>query len=323
MQALVFAGPDRAELQERPVPSPGQGEVSIRMRIVGICHSDLTLLGGDYIIPFGFPVVPGHEWTGEIIEVGSGVVDFRPGDRVVGECAVSDTSHFGFTMDGALSEVFIASAQWLHHLPDSMGDTAGALVEPFTIAYRATADIDASDTVIVFGAGPIGLCAVASAAAKGARVVVIEPDSSRHSIALQLGAEFVLDPRGDDVPEAIATLTGSRGADVVIEASGHPAAMAGALELARFGGRVVYVGINPGAEVVAPLGRVVAKALRVQGNVGSAGIWPAAIRFLERTGIDLAPVVSASFPISRAVEALHAAEDRRTNIKVHIHADAI
>jgi len=305
------------------VPTPASGEVSIRMRNVGICHSDVTLLGGDYIIPFGFPVVPGHEWTGEVLEVGTSVLKFKPGDRVVGECAVSDTAHFGFTMDGALSEVFLASTQWLHHLPESINDTAGALVEPFTIAYRATANIDASDTVVVFGAGPIGLCAVASAAAQGARVVIVEPQLNRHPIAMQLGAELALDPSTNNVADEVAALTGLRGADLVIEGSGHPSAMAAALELARFGGRVVYVGINPGAEVFAPLGLLVTKALRVQGNVGSAGIWPAALRFLERTGIDLAPMVSASFPLSQAVEALSAANDRSTNIKVHIHGERL
>jgi 2-desacetyl-2-hydroxyethyl bacteriochlorophyllide A dehydrogenase len=321
MKALVYTGPHQAEVAERPAPRPGPGEVLLTMRTVGICHSDLTFLAGDYILPFSWPVVPGPEWIGEVVELGEGVTRFAVGDRVVGECAVTDTSHFGFTMDGALAERFVASADWLHRVPDALDDTMGALVEPFTIGYRAVQDIDASDTVVILGAGPIGLCAVAAAAAKGSRVIVVEPDASRHAIATQFGAEEILDPITEDAPARIHELTDGRGADVVVEGSGNPNAMASALDMACFGGRVVYVGINVGAVAQAPLGRFVEKALRVQGNVGSLGVWPAALRFLERTKLDLSPLVSARFPLSRATEALEAAEDRRANIKVHIHAE--
>lgn len=320
MRALVYTAPHRAEVIERDLPSPGPGEVAVRMQTVGICHSDLTLLDGDYILPFSFPVVPGHEWTGQIVEVGAGVTGFAVGERVVGECAVTDAAHFGFTMDGALAETFLASTEWLHKLPDSLDDTMGALVEPFTIAYRATDGIDASDVVVVLGAGPIGLCAIAAAAAKRARVFVVELDSGRHEIARDFGAELIIDPTSEDAPDRVAELTSGRGGDVVIEASGHPSAMASALEMACFGGRVVYVGINVGAVTEAPLGLVVEKALSVRGNVGSAGFWPAAIRFLERTGLDLSPIVSARFCLEDGIAALEAAEDRRTNIKIHIHA---
>lgn len=318
MQALVYTAPDQAEVQTRPVPTPGTGEVSLRLRRAGICHSDLTFLGGDYIIPFSYPVVPGHEWIAEVAEVGPEVTGFKPGDRVVGECAVSDLEHFGFTMDGALSETFLASAQWLHHVPDSIDDTMGALVEPFTIAYRAVENIDASDTVAILGAGTIGLCATAAAAAKGARVIVIEPSAERQKMAHDFGATAGLDPTSTDAAKALSDLTDGRLADVVIECSGNPQAMASALDLACFGGRIVYVGINVGAQAQANLGRLVERALVVRGNVGSAGIWPAALRFLERTQLDLSPLVSQTFELSAGVDALHAAEDARTNIKVHI-----
>jgi 2-desacetyl-2-hydroxyethyl bacteriochlorophyllide A dehydrogenase len=321
MRALVYAAPHVAELCPRPQPTPSSGEVVVRMKRVGICHSDLTLLGGDYILPFNFPVVPGHEWVGEITAVGDGVDEFSEGDRVVGECAVTDRSHFGFTMDGALAEFFIASASWLHHLPDSLDETMGALVEPFTIGYRATKNIDASDTVVVFGACPIGLCAAAAASAKGARVIMIEPDLNRHTLATKLGAEHVIDPRNTEARALILGLTRGRGADVVIEGSGNPTAMANALEVACFGGRVVYVGIKVGAIAQAPLGLMVEKSLHVRGNVGSTGTWPAALRFLDRTGLDLTPLVTRTFPLSEAVKALDAAEDRKTNVKVHVVAD--
>lgn len=318
MKALVFTGPGAAEIADLAEPRLGRRDVLVRMRAVGLCHSDLGLLGGDYILPFTFPVIPGHEWTGEVAEVGADVTAFRPGDRVVGECAVSDTQHFGFTMDGAAAEYLKAAETWLHRLPDGCDDTMGALTEPFTVGYAATAGTDASHTVAVLGAGPIGLCAIAAAAARGARVVAVEPDPARRELATRLGAESGLDPRAGAA--GLAGLTGGRGADTVIEASGSPAAMADALALAAFGGQVVYVGIKVGARADAPLGLIVERALRIRGQVGSAGVWPAALRFLGRTGLDLRPLVSRRFPLTDAVQAVAAAERRDENIKVQIHA---
>ena len=104
---------------------------------------------------------------------------FAPGDRVVGECVIGQ-EHFGFSISGAAAELFVAKEGWLHALPDELSWTQGALVEPFSCGYYATVradNLDASDTAVVLGAGPIGLGVVAAAAARGVRVVVAEPDA--------------------------------------------------------------------------------------------------------------------------------------------------
>ncbi len=99
-------------------------------RAVGICHSDVDLLEGRYIIPFSYPVIPGHEWAGEVIEVGAKVTDFAPGDRVVGECVIG-MEHFGFSISGAAAEFFVAKSAWLHRIPEQpeldAGRAGGAL----------------------------------------------------------------------------------------------------------------------------------------------------------------------------------------------------
>jgi threonine dehydrogenase-like Zn-dependent dehydrogenase len=272
MRTLVYTEPSVATIIDKERPVPGAGEVLVRMRAVGICHSDFDLLSGKYILPFTYPVVPGHEWTGDVAELGPGVTKFAEGDRVVGECSVADDEHFGFTYDGALSEYFIAPAAWLHRLPDGIDDSVGALVEPFTVAYGATRGIDAADTVVVFGAGPIGLCTVAAAAFKGARVIIAEPDPARRELAAGLGAEHGLDPTASDFLEQVLKLTGGRGADVVVEASGKLPAMATTLLVAGYGARIVNVGINVGDEYPARLGLVVEKQLSIRGQVGSVGI---------------------------------------------------
>src|SRR4051794_8568643 len=157
MKALVFEEPRSASVQELDVPSVAADEVLVRSRNVGICHSDFELYEGRYIIPVSYPIVPGHEWSGEVAEVGSAVTSLRPSDRVVGECVVNNgDDHFGFSIGGADAEYFVAKASWLHRIPDELSFAHGAFVEPFSVAYNATVaagGIDASDSVAVIGGG--------------------------------------------------------------------------------------------------------------------------------------------------------------------------
>src|SRR2546430_6868748 len=139
MRALIYPAPGRAEVIEAERPAVGPGEVLLRSRVVGVCHSDLELLAGRYIIPIGYPITPGHEWAAEVAETGPGVDDLKPGDPVVGECVVGPggRDHFGFSISGAAAEYFTARAEWLHKLPGHLTFTQGAPVEPFSVAYAA------------------------------------------------------------------------------------------------------------------------------------------------------------------------------------------
>jgi L-iditol 2-dehydrogenase len=325
MKALVFEHPHQAVVTERPVPVIAADEVLVRSRAVGICHSDFELLADRYIIPVSFPVIPGHEWAGEIAEVGSGVTGFAAGDRVVGECVVgpSGQDHFGFSISGANAEYFTAKAEWLHRLPDSVSWTAGALVEPFSVAYnavRTAGRVDPSDTVAVVGAGPIGLLCAMAAGASNAKVVLVDPQESRRSWAGRVGAQAALDPASADFADGVAETTGGRGFDVVIESAGVPAAMAAALGMAAHRARLVFVGIDAAGSAPAVLGQIQAKELRVTGIIGSAGLWPQTIRLIGRGVVDPTVLVSARFPLADAVSALDAARDAARNIKVHIES---
>lgn len=323
MKALVFSGRDRASVEEIAVPAIGPDDVLVRSQMVGICHSDFELLGGRYIIGFDYPVTPGHEWAGEVVEVGVNVQNVRPGDRVVGECVVGPQGrdHFGFSIDGAAAEYVRARSEWLHRIPESLSYTLGALVEPFSVAYNATRSlggVDPGDTIAVIGAGPIGLLCMMAVAANGARVVAVEPAASRRSLAERLGAAAGLDPGDASFADAVADQTRGRGFDGVIEAAGAPSAMAMALEIAGSFGRVAYVGINVGSEVPARLGLIQSKSLRLQGMIGSVGVWPQTIRFLASGVVDPARIVTATYPLASATEALSAARDTAGNVKVHI-----
>jgi len=324
MRALQFVAPDQYAVNTLDVPEIGDDEVLLAARSVGICHSDIELLAGRYIIPFEYPVIPGHEWSAEVVATGKSVRTLGAGDRVVGECVIGQ-EHFGFSISGAAAEFFIAKESWLHKLPDNVSWTQGALVEPFSCGYYATVradNLDASDTVVVLGAGPIGLGVVAASAGKRARVIVAEPSVARGDLARQLGADEVVDPLSDTFLEQVQDLTKGQGASVVIEASGKPAAMATALEVAGFQARVVYIGIDVGGSAPAKLGLFQSKELQARGIIGSPGVWPQTLRFLSRSGVDLSPLVTSSYALAEADQAIGAVLEDKSQVKVHITSDA-
>lgn len=324
MKAVQFQDVGKLALADIETPKIGDDEVLVTLRSVGICHSDFELLEGRYIIPFEYPIIPGHEWSGEVAEVGRDVTGFKPGDRVLGECVIG-MDHFGFSISGAAAEYFVVRPEWLHKVPDELTDSQAALVEPFSCAYFAAmraGNVNASDTAVVFGAGPIGLSCVAVAATLGARVIAAEPDATRGDLARQLGAEEVLDPTSDDFVDQVLELTGGQGANVVMEASGQPAAMAATLEVASFNGRLVNIGIDVGRSATAKLGLIQSKQLQIRGTIGSPGVWQDTLRFLARSGLDLTPMITNRFPLDQAPQAYAAARRTDQNVKVHIENGA-
>src|SRR4051794_41147251 len=312
MKALVFEEPRNASVQELDVPSIAADEVLVRSRNVGICHSDFELYEGRYIIPVSYPIIPGHEWSGEVAEVGSAVRTLRQGDRVVGECVVNGgEDHFGFSISGADAEYFVAKASWLHRIPEELSFAHGAFVEPFSVAYNATVaagGIDASDSVAVIGGGPIGLLCALAAATMGGSVTLIEPQAHRRALGLEIGAREALDP---------SEVEGRR-FDVVIEAAGVPAAMASAFPLAAHSARIVFVGIDIGGAAPVEIGLIQSRALQVRGIIGSAGLWPRTIRFMASSGVDPTPLLPAPFALDDGRAALDAARDTSRNVKVQI-----
>jgi L-iditol 2-dehydrogenase len=322
MKALVFERPQHAVIVDVEMPTIAADEVLVRSRNVGICHSDFELYEGRYIIPVSYPIIPGHEWSGEVAEVGNGVTSLRPGDRVVGECVVNNgDDHFGFSISGADAEYFVAKASWLHRIPDELSFTQGAFVEPFSVAYSASVaagGIDASDEVAVIGGGPIGLLCAITAATMGGSVTLIEPQAHRRALGLEIGARRAIDPGAAPLAEQVAEATGGRGFDVVIDAAGAPAAMASAFPMAALGGRIVLVGIDIGGSADVQIGLVQSRALQVRGIIGSAGLWPRTIRFMATSGVDPSPLLTATFPLGDGPAALAAARDTGRSVKVQI-----
>ena len=342
MKAVVFRGPSDMVVEEIPIPAIGPNEVLVRSMASGICHSDFDLLSGKYIVPFSYPVTPGHEWAGQVVEVGSDVTSFNPGDRVVGECPYGcggcvacksgasnycpDANHFGFTENGASSEYFKVQARLLHILPDELSWADGALVEPFTVGYYAInvlGGTDGGQKVIVFGGGNIGACTVAAARGMGATVIGVEPVAERRELLEAVGADHVLNPKDEDFLEKVMDLTDGIGADLAVEASGHKEALQVVLKTARNDGRVVFTGINIGMIVPIELGLIQIKGLNVKGTVGAPDVWPQALQFLSRVKPNLQPIITHRFPLRQAQEAFEVAADRAKSVKVVLVAEEL
>lgn len=243
-------------------PSPGPGEALVRVQSVGICGTDL----GGYLgkMPFfTYPRIPGHELGVEVLSVGDGVTHVKPGDRCAVEpylnCQNCYSCRRGFTnccehhktlgvmSDGGLTERILLPARKLHLAANLTPDQC-ALVETLAIGCHAVdrGNPKAGETVLIIGAGPIGLSALEFAKLSGARPIVMDISEGRLAFVRdQMGVPDTLLPRGDasDIA-ALAALTGGQGADVVIDATGSNKSMVRSMELAAFAGRVVFVGIT-------------------------------------------------------------------------------
>ncbi len=337
MKAVVFTEPNKLEVKEAPDPKIGPDEALVQPKRCGICGSDYSLLEGEYILPISYPVIPGHEWSGVVVEVGSQVKDLSAGDRVVGECAVGCGEcalcksghvnccpvgdHFGFTLDGAMAECVKVKAAWLHKLPDSLSFKEGALIEPFTVGYysiRAIGRVDGGDTVLVSGGGTIGLSAAIVARGMGARVILVEPLSNRRNLAKELGADAVIDPYEGDLIEKVEQLTGGKGADVVIEAAGVDDSLKAVLDLVGYAGRVSFVGINLKETLPVGLGKIQKKGLTIRGILGSPFVWEKALEFLSQVKPNLSLLSTHEFPLEEAKEAFELARKAEQCVKVEL-----
>lgn len=322
MQAAVLRGVGDLRLETLPDPRPASDEVLIRVRAAGVCGTDLHMWLGTNN-EGAFPFIPGHEWMGEIVEVGSGVQSFQVGDRVVGECFL--TCHdcpeckdgmdpvmcrhvqiFGFTWDtpGGFAELHATKPDRLHKVPDNIPDTDAACIEAVSVAYHGIwgngGSIAPFDDVVVFGAGPIGLYAILGCKASGAYVIAVEPETYRADLARSVGADVVLDPGDGRVVDTIRELTEGRGASLVLECSGADSALAASIDVVRKHGRIVLVGQSVGRKVPIEIGMSIWKGACIQGSCDSPYFFPKTLQFMSRT-MDKLPfgkVITHTFPLN-------------------------
>ena len=323
MQALLLEQPKTFRFIDIPEPPPpGPGEAVVRVHAVGICGTDYSGYLGKMPF-FSYPRIPGHELGVEVVAVGPGVANVRPGDRCCVEpyinCQQCSSCQRGLTnccehhqtvgvhCDGGLRPLFTVPARKLHPSP-RLSHAQNALVETLAIGCHAVdrAAPKQEETVLVIGAGPIGLSALEFAKLTGARVIVMDMAASRLAFVRErMGVADTVAASGTAADEAeIASITAGRMCDVVIDATGSNASMAGALRLCSFGGRLVYVGITQ-AEISFPHAPVMHRrelTLLASRNALSRD-FTRIISLIEEGRIDTQPWITHHVPFADTIRA--------------------
>jgi (R,R)-butanediol dehydrogenase/meso-butanediol dehydrogenase/diacetyl reductase len=338
MKSLRWHGRKDLRYDDIPEPSPGPGQLKIKVSLVGICGTDLKeyAYGPVMIPPDKVPLTMGHEFVGYVAAVGEGVTGFNVGDRVsgvgywyCGECYCCKQGFYnicvnqGFTgllTEGCFAEYFVIPAYACYHLPDSVSDESGTMVEPLAVALHAVSQgkVSQGDIVAVVGDGTIGLCTVAAACTAGAaEVYLISRHRGRGEIGRKMGATdvFYLD-EGDPI-EQLQKVTDGIGANVALECVGRPETPQLALDLTRRRGIAVIVGVfdKPG---MIDFGTVMFTERTMVGSSIYIDEGRTAIDLLAKRSIDPAPLITARVPLKDAVKLgfEELINNKESNIKV-------
>jgi L-iditol 2-dehydrogenase len=332
VKAVLIERPNEVAYVELETPTPGPGEVLVRSHAAGVCRTDLEMLHGGLTDPrwVRFPLVPGHEWSGTVAEVGETVSDLQVGDRVVCEgmipcnrcrrCKEGDTQlclnydQIGFTRGGGYGEYVAVPRHVVHRLPDGVSFAAGVLVEPGSCVLRGLerGRPRPGETIGVIGIGTLGSLAVMLARlhAPGALLAYgVRPEELEFARAL--GADGIVHV-GDEDPVAATQRLAGGALDVVIETAGAVEAVRLATQLVRPGGRVVLLGLaGEGKTLELPADRIVLSDMDVIGSCSyPTSTWSRMVRLLERGLVDLDPIVTHRFPTSRFADAFALMDDR-------------
>ncbi len=334
MKAAVFKRQDAMAVIDVPEPRAGAGEVVLKVHDCGICGSDL------HAVQYGLGMKPdtvmGHEFCGEIHELGAGVTGFRKGDRVTalpfiscGECERcrrDDGMHCERTrglglgqLPGGYAEYVMCGAASILKLPDNVSSREGALVEPLSVGLHGVnrANLRSGMGVVVMGAGPIGLSAAIWAIAKGATVVVSELASGRKDLALRLGAAAVVNPQEENPARQVAELTG-RPPEVVFECIGVKSTLGAAIDMVGLHGRVVVLGACMEPDLINPLACIF-KEIGIEFIVGyNRAEFSETIAALASGKIDAKPMITDVVAIDQVPRMFEALKNPGARAKVMV-----
>jgi threonine 3-dehydrogenase len=307
VKALYKSGPQPGfDFVDRPEPEAGAGEVKIRVLRTGLCGTDLHIESWDAWAQSEIktPLIPGHEFFGEVVAVGAGVRDVGIGDRVSGEghivcgtcrnCRAGRrqmcirTSSVGVHRDGAFAEFVVLpeSNVWVH--PAELDADLGAIFDPFGNAVHTALSFPMTgEDVLITGAGPIGLMAAAVSRHIGARFVVITDVSQpRLALARELGVDLAVDVASSSIADAQRSLGMREGFDIGLEMSGHPSALPDMISNMNHGGRIAMLGL-PSQQITVDWAKVVTHMLTIRGIYGREMFetWYAMSAMLQSSGL--------------------------------------
>jgi 2-desacetyl-2-hydroxyethyl bacteriochlorophyllide A dehydrogenase len=327
MRAAVIAEPGSLSVREAPDPEPGPHDVVVAVGACGVCGTDLHIADGEFP-PTPYPIVPGHEFAGTVVELGSDVATgLGIGDRVAvdpslfcGHCAAcragrgnlcANWGAIGDTVDGAFAERVAVPAVNAYRLPEHLSLEQGALVEPLSCAVHGVRRLGVAmgESMLVVGAGTMGLLLIQLLAGAGARVTAVDRVASKLDLATKLGAE--------DTASSIAELGGEL-YDAVVDVTGVPAVIEDGLDAVRRGGRFLVFGVaNADARVAVSPFRIYNDEITVVGSMAVLHSFGAALDLIAQGTISTDGLVSHRLPLEAYPEALDVVRQGQ-GVKVHV-----
>jgi len=335
VKAVCFESPYHVSVVEMPVPAVGPGDVLIRVEAAGVCGTDLHLYVGEFDPKY--PLVPGHEFSGVIVETGKAVTNFRPGDRVAVDPNLScDRCHYcrrelpnhcenreaiGVTRAGAFAEYVVAPEQAVFSIGD-MSFAEGAFIEPLAcVVYgHERARLRLGDSVLIFGAGPIGLLHLQLAKRTGAsQVTVVDVRADRVELAKRLGADYVIISRsGEDLATQLREIA-PYGFELVIDATGVPAVVEGALSYVTRGGKLLVFGVCPNESTIRvnPY-EIFRRDLEIIGAFAVRRSFQAARNLLLAKALDINPLIGVTVNLEDFPAVLELMRQGRAPMKIQV-----
>jgi L-iditol 2-dehydrogenase len=333
MRAAVLFGPEDIRVVERPVPTPGFGEVLVKVALCGTCGTDLKIFAGHFPLtpPFG-QFTPGHEWTGTVVALGAGVDELAVGDRVAIEahhgCGRCDNCLIGkytaclnygnqakghrasgMTTDGGFAEYALHHVSALYKLPPALSFKDAVLITTAgtgLYGLEATGGYIVGQDIVIFGPGPVGLMTVQACKQLGAaQVILVGTRDNRLEMGRQLGADVIINARVTDPIQAIMELTEGNGVDLAIECAGSVEIPQQCVQVTKRGGKILFLAFYPGP-VTFDLSAVVRGDITMHTTRGEGGNnVKRAIALAAQGRLQGSTLVTHEFPLERIAEAFH------------------
>ncbi|MGY0398481.1 MAG: MDR/zinc-dependent alcohol dehydrogenase-like family protein [Ostreibacterium sp.] len=346
MKAIVAYAPRDYRLEEVDVPSIGSEEILIKIEACGICAGDLKSFEGapsfwgDETQPayIKAPMIPGHEFIGNIVKLGENVQNFEVGDRIISEqivpcwkcrfcnsgqywmCHKHDVYGFQYNVNGGMAEYMKLPKEALNHkVPQEIPIEKAILIEPYSCSMHAVqrAEIKLGDTVVIAGAGTLGLGMIGAAKKSGAKtLIVLDMNNQRLALAKKFGADIVLNPSNVKVEDEIKAMTDGYGCDIYIEATGHPKAVEQGLASIRNLGRFVELSVFK--DPVSVDWSIISdrKELDVVGSHLGPYCYPLVIEGIANGSLPTEGVVSHILPLEKFKQGFESVKDGKNSLKI-------
>lgn len=324
-RAVYMTGLNKMRIKDIPVPVVKEKQVLVQVEYVGICGSDMHYLEhgaiGDFIVDGDF--ILGHECAGTVVDVGKDVNNLKIGDRVAlepgitcGECEFCKSGKYNLCPDveflatppyhGCLMNYIAFPENMCFKLPDSISTKEGALIEPLAVGMHAASqgDVQLGNSVVILGAGCIGLVTMLACKAYGATdITVVDVMQKRLDLALELGATRIINAREEDVTKKIEEVTNGRGVDIVLETAGNKVTIQQTAYIVKKGGRIVLVGLAPEDIIEYNFAKIMNKEVTIKSVFRYRNIYPKAIQAVGKGLIDISKIVTHEFTFEETEKA--------------------